>query len=73
MPPPALTLLAEQLDQLACPVCFGALALTPASVDCIGCGRRYPIVDNLPVLIASRASRIAEVPPAAPESASNPI
>ena len=24
-------------------------------IDCTGCGRRYPIVDSLPVLIASRA------------------
>ena len=44
------------LDQLACPVCFGHLLLLPAHIDCEGCGRRYPIVDGLPVLIASRAT-----------------
>jgi uncharacterized protein YbaR (Trm112 family) len=25
-------------------------------VTCSGCGRRYPVVDGIPVLIASRAT-----------------
>ena len=45
----------EHLDRFCCPVCFGALRLTPATVDCLACARRYPIHDGLPVLIASRA------------------
>ena len=49
------SLLAAHLDKLVCPVCYAALSPTPATVDCLGCGRRYPIVDGLPVLIASRA------------------
>jgi uncharacterized protein YbaR (Trm112 family) len=51
--PPAL--LAEHLGLLVCPVCHAGLALEQQTVLCSGCGRRYPIVDGLPVLIASRA------------------
>ena len=50
-------LLAQHLDLLVCPVCHAALALTAETVDCTACGRRYPIVDGLPVLIASRAKQ----------------
>jgi len=53
MPP---TLLAKHLDLLVCPVCYSALTLTSATVDCTACTRSYPIVDGLPVLIASRAT-----------------
>ena len=49
-------LLALQLYRLACPVCHGALVLAEKAVDCTGCGRRYPVVDGLPVLIGSRSS-----------------
>jgi len=48
-------LLAANLHRLVCPVCHAALTLSPTAVDCTGCARRYPIVDGLPVLIASRA------------------
>ncbi len=41
---------------LACPVCHAPLILAEAYVDCTLCGRRYPIVDQLPVLIESRAT-----------------
>ena len=44
------------LDQLCCPVCYGPLRLAASHIDCLACRRRYPIVDGLPVLIASRAS-----------------
>lgn len=45
------------LDDLACPVCFGALALMPSSgeIVCAGCRRTYPLIDGIPVLIADRA------------------
>ncbi len=51
--PPAL--LAEHLSLLVCPVCHAGLTLTRETILCTGCARRYPIVDGLPVLIASRA------------------
>jgi uncharacterized protein YbaR (Trm112 family) len=45
------------LDLLVCPVCHARLVLAPDHIDCTACHRRYPIVDQLPVLIASRALR----------------
>ena len=65
------SLLAAHLDKLVCPVCHAALSLTPATIDCLGCRRRYPIVDGLPVLIASRATIAQELSSTVPESASN--
>ena len=53
-------LLAANLSLLVCPVCHAALTLAPATLDCTGCGRRYPIVDGLPVLIESRALQIEQ-------------
>jgi uncharacterized protein YbaR (Trm112 family) len=45
------------LRLLACPACHAGLAHTDAeTVLCIGCGRRYPIRDGLPVLLVSDAS-----------------
>jgi uncharacterized protein YbaR (Trm112 family) len=41
-------------DQLACPVCFQSLRMEEARVVCGGCGRVYPVVDSIPVLIAER-------------------
>ena len=46
----------EHLDRLACPDCFGALRLQGEAIDCLDCGRRYPVHDGLPVLIADRAT-----------------
>jgi uncharacterized protein YbaR (Trm112 family) len=46
----------QTLDLLVCPVCHGSLALAATYIDCKTCTRRYPIVDGLPVLIASRAT-----------------
>ena len=46
----------KTLGQLACPVCFGALRLAANTVVCVGCGRVYPMIDGIPVLIAERAA-----------------
>jgi uncharacterized protein YbaR (Trm112 family) len=43
------------LEQLACPVCFGGLRAAADAVVCAGCGRAYPLIDGIPVLIAGRA------------------
>ena len=43
------------LRLLACPVCHQGFDATAESLTCLGCGRRYPIVDGIPVLLASRA------------------
>jgi len=55
------TLLAAHLDLLVCPLCHAALKLADTTVNCTGCMRQYPIVDGLPVLIASRAINVREV------------
>jgi hypothetical protein len=44
-------------DKLACPACHGALDFKDAAVACTKCGRVYPIVDGIPVLIAERAEK----------------
>jgi uncharacterized protein YbaR (Trm112 family) len=44
------------LAQLACPACLGDLRLKEARLVCAGCGRAYPIVDGIPVLIVERAA-----------------
>jgi hypothetical protein len=45
------------LGLLACPACGSALRQDSARLSCAGCGRAYPIVDGIPVLIAERASQ----------------
>ena len=49
---------AQLLEQLACPVCHGGLrlAMPEENIVCVGCGRAYPLVDGIPVLIAERAT-----------------
>jgi uncharacterized protein YbaR (Trm112 family) len=47
--------LKQWADDLACPVCFGQLRFEETTVVCTGCGRTYPIVDGIPVLIPQRA------------------
>ncbi|HET7105059.1 MAG TPA: Trm112 family protein [Terracidiphilus sp.] len=40
---------------LACPACLGALRDGEEQMVCPGCGRAYPVVDGIPVLIIERA------------------
>jgi uncharacterized protein len=47
----------ELLAIIVCPACRGQLHLEgDVSVRCMACGRAYPIVDGIPVLILDRAS-----------------
>jgi uncharacterized protein YbaR (Trm112 family) len=46
----------EDLRWLVCPVCRQSLALDANAVLCSACGRRYPVVDGIPVLLPGRAS-----------------
>jgi uncharacterized protein len=43
------------LRLLACPVCHAALTTEQETVLCTGCGRRYPVRDGLPILLADAA------------------
>jgi uncharacterized protein YbaR (Trm112 family) len=49
------SLTAEDLRRIVCPVCHQPLQLEEAAIRCQGCGRCYPIVDGIPVLLADRA------------------
>lgn len=56
----ALERINEALKLIVCPVCHGQLVLPgQAAIDiviCLGCSRRYPIEDGIPVLLEARAS-----------------
>jgi hypothetical protein len=45
----------ENLRRIVCPVCHQSLQLEAAVIRCQGCGRRYPVVDGIPVLLPDRA------------------
>jgi hypothetical protein len=43
------------LNQLACPACYRELRHEETGLVCRTCGRTYPIIEGIPVLIADRA------------------
>jgi len=48
------------VDRLACPACYGGLRVDEADSQwprliCAACGRAYPILNGIPVLIVERA------------------
>lgn len=45
----------DSIEMLVCPVCRAELARAEEGLMCVACGRRYPIVDGIPVLLADRA------------------
>lgn len=45
---------------LACPACHGDLRVEGERLVCEDCGRGYPVVDGIPVLIAERAENSGE-------------
>lgn len=45
-------------DALVCPACEGALRVEAQAAACAQCGRVYPVVDGIPVLIVERAAVI---------------
>ena len=53
-----MTLTAELMEILACPVCLKAVrALNGgAELECVACGRRYPVREGFPVMIAEEAT-----------------
>ncbi len=42
-------------ELLACPACHEAVRAEGERVVCAACGRAYPVVDGIPVLIVERA------------------
>ena len=45
----------ELLDILACPACKGEVELREEKIVCLECGRRYPIRDDIPVMLIDEA------------------
>jgi len=50
----------EALELIVCPACQSKLALSDGTVNCGTCGRRYPVVDGIPVLLVARAAKQIE-------------
>ena len=45
----------ELLDILACPLCKTEVKLEDEKIVCTKCGRRYPIRDDIPVMLIDEA------------------
>ncbi len=45
----------ELLEILACPLCKTEVRLENDKIVCIKCGRRYPIKDDIPVMLIDEA------------------
>ena len=51
------------LEVLACPVCKTEVVPTGEALSCRRCGRRYPIRDGIPVMLAESAESQAGASP----------
>ena len=45
----------ELLQILACPVCKASVKLDADEIVCTKCGRRYPVREGIPVMLAGEA------------------
>jgi hypothetical protein len=45
----------ELLDILACPLCRTEVKLENDKIVCTHCGRRYPVKDDIPVMLIDEA------------------
>ena len=50
----------ELLEILACPVCKVEVRLEGEQIVCTKCGLRYPIRDDIPVMLEEEAERPSE-------------
>ena len=48
---------AKLLAILACPACQGDVELKDNKIVCVTCGRKYPIKNGIPVLLADEAEK----------------
>jgi uncharacterized protein YbaR (Trm112 family) len=46
----------ELLDILACPLCKTEVRLEGPSLVCVKCARRYPIKDDIPIMLLDEAT-----------------
>ena len=47
----------ELLSVLACPACHGDIEEKDNKIVCLKCGRKYPIKDNIPVMLIDEAQQ----------------
>ncbi|NOX97988.1 MAG: Trm112 family protein [Nitrospirae bacterium] len=52
----------DLLDILACPACKGDVELKEKKLVCIECGRRYPLRDDIPVMLIDEAEVSEDTP-----------
>ena len=45
------------LDILACPACKGNVELKDNKIVCQKCGRKYPIKDDIPIMLVDEAEK----------------
>ena len=45
----------ELLEILACPLCKTEVTLENDKIVCTNCGRRYPVKDDIPVMLIDEA------------------
>ena len=53
-----MTIARDLLEILRCPACRSTLELVPdaSTLACVGCRRRYPIRDGIPILLVDEAT-----------------
>jgi len=44
-------------EGVVCPACWGELRADAGTLVCAACGRKYPVVDGIPVLIVERTEQ----------------
>jgi len=44
-------------EGVVCPACWGELSAGAETLECGACGRKYPAIDGIPVLIVERAEQ----------------
>ena len=47
----------ELLEILACPACQGDVELKDNKIVCKKCSRKYPIKDNIPIMLVDQAEK----------------
>jgi uncharacterized protein YbaR (Trm112 family) len=45
----------QLLDILACPLCKTEVRLETDKIVCVKCGRRYPVRDDIPIMLIDEA------------------
>ncbi len=47
----------ELLDILVCPACHTKVILEDSFLSCSGCGRRYPVRDDIPIMLIEEGDK----------------